>query len=119
MRRTTRAQVQVAIALLSGPERHWGYELSKRSGVRSGVLYPMLSRMLDDGWVGDGWEDPTTMRDKRPPRRYYELTRRGREVLSQVVEKARHDPRFSDLFATPRPSAPWDWLGTSPEGGFA
>jgi PadR family transcriptional regulator PadR len=29
----------------------------------------MLTRMLDEGWVEDGWEDPTTIREKRPPRR--------------------------------------------------
>jgi PadR family transcriptional regulator PadR len=123
MRRKTRASVQVAMALLSGPARHWGYELSKRAGVRSGVLYPMLSRMLDAGWVEDGWEDPTTMRDKRPPRRYYELTDRGRLALGGVVQGARSDSRFADLFATPTPASletpELGCLGTSPKGRFA
>ncbi|MGH3773654.1 MAG: PadR family transcriptional regulator [Pseudonocardiaceae bacterium] len=73
------AVVQVAVALLDEPTgQHWGYELFTRSGVRSGVLYPMLTRMLDEGWLTDGWEDPNTIRDKRPPRRYYELTDKGR-----------------------------------------
>jgi DNA-binding PadR family transcriptional regulator len=47
----------------------------------SGVLYPMLTRMLDEGWVEDGWEDRTTIREKRPPRRYYVLTDKGRLAL--------------------------------------
>ena len=34
--------------------RHWGYELSKQSGVRSGVMYPTLQRMLEEGWLSDG-----------------------------------------------------------------
>jgi PadR family transcriptional regulator PadR len=111
------------MALLSGPARHWGYELSKRSGVRSGVLYPMLSRMLDEGWVQDGWEDPTTKRDKHPPRRYYELTYKGREALIGVVQQARRDSRFADLFPAHGPvplAAPGlDSHETSPKGRFA
>jgi PadR family transcriptional regulator PadR len=94
--RMTHALVQVAMVLLDDRDgRHWGYELSKRSGVRSGVLYPMLTRMLDEGWVQDGWEDPTTIRDKRPPRRYYELTDKGRKELGEVLDKARCDTRFT------------------------
>jgi PadR family transcriptional regulator, regulatory protein PadR len=96
--RTTHALVQVAIALLDDPTgRHWGYQLSKRSGVRSGVLYPMLTRMLDEGWLTDGWEDPTTIPEKRPPRRYYELTDHGRLELGAVLQQARRDARFGHL----------------------
>jgi len=92
--RKTHALVQVAIALLDDPTgRHWGYELCKRSGVRSGVLYPMLTRMLGEDWVEDGWEDPTTIREKRPPRRYYELTDKGRQALGAVLQEARRDAR--------------------------
>jgi hypothetical protein len=57
--RMTHALVQVAAALLDKPdERRWGYDVAKRAGVRSGVLYPMLTRMLNEGWLTDGWEDP-------------------------------------------------------------
>lgn len=96
--RKTHALVQVTIALLDDPTgRHWGYELSKRSGVRSGVLYPMLTRMLNEGWLTDGWEDPATIQQKRPPRRYYELTDDGRLALGAVLQGARHDARFAGL----------------------
>ncbi len=101
--RTTYALVHVAMALVNDPtSRHWGYELSKQTGVRSGVLYPMLTRMLDEGWVEDGWEDPTTIRDKRPPRRYYELTTEGRLALGAVVQNAGRDKRFAAVFAAAR-----------------
>jgi PadR family transcriptional regulator len=100
--RKTHALVQVAMALVNDPTgRHWGYELSKKTGVRSGVLYPMLTRMLDEGWVEDGWEDPTTIRDKRPPRRYYELTTKGRLALGAVVQDASDDPRFAKFLKAP------------------
>jgi PadR family transcriptional regulator len=96
--RKTHALLQVATAILHDPAgQHWGYELSKRSGVRSGVLYPMLTRMLDEGWLTDGWEDQTTVEAKRPPRRYYELTDKGRLALGAVLQEARRDVRFADL----------------------
>ena len=96
--RKTHALVQVAMALLDDPTgRHWGYELSRQAGVRSGVLYPMLTRMLDEGWVEDGWEDPTTIREKRPPWRYYELTDEGRLALGAILQQARSDARFAGL----------------------
>jgi PadR family transcriptional regulator len=96
--RKTHALIQVAIALLDDPTgRHWGYQLSKQSGVRSGVLYPILTRMLDVGWVTEGWEDPGKIKEKRSPRRYYELTDEGRIALGAILLEARRDTRFVGL----------------------
>lgn len=96
--RKTHALVQVAAALLSKPDqRHWGYDVAKRAGVRSGVLYPMLTRMLEEGLLTDGWEDPATINQKRPPRRYYELTDEGKLRLGAVLQEARRDIRFAGL----------------------
>lgn len=99
--RITHALVQVAVALLEDPNgKHWGYDTSKKSGVRSGVLYPILGRMLDEGWVTDGWEDPTTI-SGRPPRRYYELTDLGRARLGAVIATASNDKRFASMGLKP------------------
>ncbi|MGH3864584.1 MAG: PadR family transcriptional regulator [Pseudonocardiaceae bacterium] len=96
--RKTHALIQVGMALLGDPTgRYWGYELSKQSGVRSGVLYPMLTRMLDEGFLTDGWEAPDASRDKRQPRRYYELTDKGRLALGALLQEARADARFTNL----------------------
>lgn len=102
--RRTHALIQVAIAMLDNPSgRHWGYELAKASGVRSGVLYPMLTRFLDEGWVTDGWEDPAVTRaEKRPPRRYYELTDEGQAALGGLLQRARSDARFQGLSGVQR-----------------
>lgn len=101
--RRTYALVLVAMALMADVGgRHWGYELSKRSGVRSGVMYPILQRMLDEGWLADGWEDQGQVgRAKRPPRRYYELTDKGKTALGAVIAEARRDGRFATLVAQP------------------
>jgi PadR family transcriptional regulator PadR len=83
-------------------DRHWGYELSKRSGVRSGVMYPILRRMLDEGWLIDGWEDqPRVGTAKRPSRRYYEMTDEGKIALGAVIAGARRDARFAPLISRP------------------
>ena len=99
--RLTHALVDVAYALASNPAaEHWGYELFLQTGVRSGVLYPILSRMLDEGWLTDGWEsEESAARDNRPPRRYYTLTETGIAELGGVLRKADRDRRF---IATPR-----------------
>jgi PadR family transcriptional regulator PadR len=84
------------MAIMKDPDgQHWGYELSKRAGVRSGVLYPILHRMLDDGLLTDGWEEHAI--GKRPPRRYYELTDEGRRALGGLLHAARDDVRFRAL----------------------
>jgi PadR family transcriptional regulator, regulatory protein PadR len=97
--RRTYALVQVALALMADASgRHWGYELSRHSGVRSGVMYPLLQRMLDEGWLDDGWEEQVQVgRAKRPPRRYYELTDEGKIALGAVIAEAHQDARFSTL----------------------
>jgi PadR family transcriptional regulator PadR len=95
--RQTYAKVQVALALNSEPgHRHYGYDLSKKSGVRSGVMYPILRRMLEAGWLADGWEDNAK---GKPPRRYYRITDLGMAELGAVVAAARRDARFRPLFA--------------------
>lgn len=96
--RKTYSLIQVAMALMDEPDkRHWGYDISKRAGVRSGVLYPILGRMLDEGWVNDGWEDRAEILEKRPARRYYKLTAKGQAELSAILDGARSDVRFAAL----------------------
>ena len=84
----TRALQKVAVALLADPAgKHYGYRLGQISGVRSGVLYPILRRLLEDGWVEDGWE-PLPKGVGRPARRYYELTHLGRRELGSIAASA-------------------------------
>ena len=83
MKRTA-AQIAIARVILDDPHvRHWGYSLRLASGIRSGVMYPILHRWHTAGLLSDGWEDPTEIRG-RPPRRYYELTDHGRQELEAL-----------------------------------
>lgn len=97
--RKTHVRVQVALALMEDPAgRQWGYDLSKRARVRSGSLYPVLHRMLEEGWLSDGWEEAQAPRAKmRPPRRYYTVTAKGAEALGALLAQAEADSRFHEL----------------------
>jgi PadR family transcriptional regulator, regulatory protein PadR len=92
----------VADVLMEEPHaQHWGDDISRRGGIRSGVLYPILQRLLDYGWLEDGWEDRAEISDKRPPRRYYELTPEGEAALARVLRDAPADGRFRRLAERP------------------
>src|SRR5438309_1147959 len=96
--RRTHAVVQVALAIMEDPTGdHYGYELSNKAGVRSGVMYPILSRFLRDGIVEDGWESEEAAAARGAPgrpRRYYKLTGDGQRELVKLLNEARQDDRF-------------------------
>jgi PadR family transcriptional regulator PadR len=96
--KVTTAFVQVAVAIMEAHDQHlWGYDLSRQAGVRSGVLYPILHRMLNEGWLTDGWEKLDPSVNKRPPRRYYEVTEEGKRQLGAVLRAASTDKRFAAM----------------------
>jgi len=94
----THASIAVIRSLMDDPTgRHWGYELGRQARVRSGVLYPILRRMTDAGWLTDGWEEPSEVGSGRPPRRYYRLTGNGARACADVLREAQADARFVEL----------------------
>ncbi len=110
--RNTKALIAVAMALMENPSaRHWGYDLGKRADVRSGVLYPILGRMLAEGWLTDGWEEYEPGGKKRPPRRYYRLTPTGVAELGALLARPAADSRRGTLrlglARLPSFSRPW------------
>lgn len=46
--------------------------------VVEGTLYPLLTRLKNDGLLAYRWEEST----QGPPRKYYELTEIGKQFLS-------------------------------------
>lgn len=93
--RMTHALISIATVLLTDPDaRHFGYDLGRRAGVRSGVLYPLLARMLAEGWLKDEWESAGDEPLGRPNRRYYEVTEAGIEQLGALLQRAQTDARF-------------------------
>jgi DNA-binding PadR family transcriptional regulator len=85
----TPAVVHVLLALAGG-ERH-GYailkDVQRQSGSRlrfgPGTIYSTLQRLMEAGWVEAA--APAVATDER--RRYYRLTRAGREALKAEVDR--------------------------------
>ncbi len=50
--------------------------------VVEGTLYPLLSRLRAGGLLAHAWEESSA----GPPRKYYELTEHGRDVLKRLNE---------------------------------
>lgn len=50
--------------------------------VVEGTLYPLLTRLKNQGYLSYRWEESPS----GPPRKYYSLTERGKEVLLMMDE---------------------------------
>ncbi|MDZ4822626.1 MAG: PadR family transcriptional regulator [Flavobacteriales bacterium] len=48
--------------------------------VVEGTLYPLLTRLKNDGLLTYRWEEST----QGPPRKYYQLTRDGKKFLEEL-----------------------------------
>lgn len=65
-------------AFLDAPgEETYGYALTKASGVKAGSLYPILDRLVIEGWIEGRWEELDEHAEGRRRRRYYHLTADG------------------------------------------
>jgi PadR family transcriptional regulator PadR len=54
--------------------------------TQEGTLYPLLSKMRRDGLVDYEWQES----DAGPPRKYYELTAKGRSQLAELNDYWKH-----------------------------
>jgi PadR family transcriptional regulator PadR len=92
-RALSRQSSAILEALLSQPLNwQYGYELSKRVGLNSGTLYPVLIRLHDRGLLEAKWVEAE--RAGRPPRHAYRLTADGL-TLARTLNEAREPPRSS------------------------
>ena len=84
MRSLGNVQIQILEAVARGVGH--GFDIMDETGLPSGTVYPALSRLERDGLVSSRWESAKLAhQEKRPPRRYYELTPEGRERLSEAL----------------------------------
>src|SRR4030095_12434666 len=69
--------------------RH-GFDIIDAAGLPRRTVYPILGRLERDGYVRSRWEAQTTAsREKRPPRRYYEVTAVGAKALVHSIDYSR------------------------------
>jgi len=88
--RITLQTLQVLGILLTDPlDEHYGLEISRASGLPTGSIYPILTRLETAGWVTSAWENiDESEQGRRRRRRYYRLTAEGVKSAQDEVAKA-------------------------------
>ncbi len=70
-------------------EKHYGYSLVRvltadgSVSLKEGTIYPILARLHRDGLVQSEWVESV----QGPPRKYYLLTRLGRQLFDELSEE--------------------------------
>jgi len=68
----------------------YGFDIIDITGMPGGTVYPALRRLEAAGLLEAEWEKPSIAQaEPRPPRRYYKVTRAGREALADAVKRYR------------------------------
>jgi len=68
----------------------YGFDIIDITGVPGGTVYPALRRLEEAGYLASKWEKQSIAQaEPRPARKYYELTRAGREALAEAVKRYR------------------------------
>ena len=73
-----------------GSGYQYGFDIIDMTGLPGGTVYPALRRLEEADYVASQWEPHRiAQRQQRPPRKYYELTREGRDMLAEAVKRYR------------------------------
>ena len=68
----------------------YGFDIMEETGLTSGTIYPALDRLEGLGFARSEWEEARIAHEeKRPARRYYQITREGKEALTTALERYR------------------------------
>ena len=84
--RSAETKMLLTALLLQPRSWHYGYELSKRTGLKSGTLYPLLIRLNDQGLLESKWVEPERL--GKPPRHAYKLSPSGLAFAREIVQHA-------------------------------
>lgn len=65
----------------------YGFDIIDATGLPSGTVYPALARLEMAGFLRSHWEPAAVARrEKRPPRRYYQVSAAGSRALTLSIE---------------------------------
>ena len=66
----------------------YGFDIIERTGLPSGTVYPTLGRLMRSGYLASEWESRGIAdSERRPRRRYYELTPAGEAALQRALRR--------------------------------
>ncbi|HZM81471.1 MAG TPA: PadR family transcriptional regulator [Candidatus Limnocylindrales bacterium] len=89
-RRTALSPQTIAVLrlLMEVPDRWWhGYDVARRTSLKSGTLYPILMRLHERGLLEAEWEEGPP--SGRPRRHRYRLTGKGMTIAESAMEVKR------------------------------
>ena len=86
-----RGLLEFLILKIVAVERVYAADILKRLNAtdfatQEGTLYPLLSKMRRDGLLEYEWQES----EAGPPRKYYELTARGKSQLAELNDYWKH-----------------------------
>ena len=82
-----RGSIEYCVLALLECDDWYGFEitreLSEAGGLvtSEGTVYPLLTRLRNDGLVATYWQESS----EGPPRRYYRITAEGRRALNSFI----------------------------------
>ena len=80
------ASASILLAISSG--YRYGFDVMDITGLPSGTVYPAMRRLEQSGLVSSKWEkDSVALKDQRPARKYYTVTRSGEAALGAAVQR--------------------------------
>jgi len=97
-----RGAIEYCVLALLQSEDHYGFEitrqLSEADGLvtSEGTVYPLLTRLRNDGLVDTYWQES----NEGPPRRYYRITTNGKRALKLFIDQwARFRDSVDDILS--------------------
>jgi DNA-binding PadR family transcriptional regulator len=76
----------VAILHAIADGNRFGFDIMDATGLTSGTVYPALDKLAALRYLTARW-GPAARRDKRPPRRYFDLTAAGATALAGALQR--------------------------------
>jgi PadR family transcriptional regulator PadR len=71
-----------------GRGHRYGFDVLEQTGLTSGTVYPALDRLERMGLARSRWEEAELAHaEKRPPRRYFEITSKGKNALIDALDR--------------------------------
>ncbi len=90
----------VLLAIRNG--HRYGFDIMDATGLPDGTVYPLLRRLERRGVLEGKWEKESEAKaERRPQRRYYELTPVGEASMAEIEERFPALPRLFEPRSEP------------------
>ncbi|MEO9181245.1 MAG: PadR family transcriptional regulator [Acidimicrobiales bacterium] len=84
-----RGSIEYCVLALLQTDDRYGFEITRELSdadglvTSEGTVYPLLTRLRNDGLVETYWQESS----EGPPRRYYRITADGRRALTSFIDQ--------------------------------